>query len=124
MADAIPANSIIIWTGGVCPTGYTRFSGIDGKFIVGDATYNAAAGGSSSHSHADLASHNHSVSMSTASTNTGSQSFGEGNFETVIAANWSHSHNISGTSANGIVSVPSQSTNPSYATVILCQRAA
>jgi hypothetical protein len=47
----VPAGAIILWTGASCPAGYSRISGLDGKFLVSGSTYNPAAGGSPSHSH-------------------------------------------------------------------------
>ncbi len=42
----VPLGAVILWTGASCPTGYTRLSSLDGKFLVSDAGYNPAAGGS------------------------------------------------------------------------------
>jgi len=41
----LPSGTVIIWTGASCPPGYTRFSEIDGKFLVGGSSYNPDAGG-------------------------------------------------------------------------------
>ena len=124
MADALPLNVIAIWTGGACPSGYTRFLALDGRFLTSNTPYNAAAGGSSSHSHADMVSHNHSILFDTASASTGTNGVFDGDDAVPSAsANVIHSHSISGTSANAIVSAPSQSeVQPAYATVVLCQR--
>lgn len=42
----VPAGAVILWTGASCPTGYTRLSALDGRFLVGSSSYNSAAGGS------------------------------------------------------------------------------
>ena len=41
----VPSGAMILWDGAVCPTGYARVSTLDGKFLVGGSTFNAAAGG-------------------------------------------------------------------------------
>jgi len=38
-----------------CPSGWTRVSAWDGKFLRGSATYNAAAGGAATHTHTTAA---------------------------------------------------------------------
>ena len=43
--ESLPSGSIILWDGSGCPTGYTRVSAIDNKFLVSDTTYNASPGG-------------------------------------------------------------------------------
>ena len=111
----------IILADAACPSGYTRVTVVDGKFLVGGATYNAAAGGAASHTHADLATHNHSISFNTAST-TPPEVGQSGGGASSQNSNAAHTHGISGTSTNGTVSVPSQTVDPSYATVILCKR--
>ena len=119
MGDALPIGAIALATA-ACPSGYTRVSALDGRYLVSDATYNAAAGGAASHSHADLVAHTHSISFSTAANSaadSASASTPDG-----WPDNLSHSHTISGTSAGTVVSVPSQTVDPSYATVILCKR--
>ena len=47
----VPSGAIILWSGANCPAGYTRLSALDGKFLVGGASYTAAAGGSNAHTH-------------------------------------------------------------------------
>ena len=47
----VPTGAILLWTGSTCPAGYTRVSAFDGKFLVSDAAYNPAAGGSATHDH-------------------------------------------------------------------------
>ena len=120
MGDALPIGAIALATA-ACPTGYTRVSALDGRYLVSDTTYNAAAGGAASHTHADLATHNHSISFNTAST-TPPEVGQSGGGASSQNSNAAHTHGISGTSTNGTVSVPSQTVDPSYATVILCKR--
>lgn len=72
----VPVGAIILWTGSACPAGYARVTDLDGKFIAGGTSYNAAAGGSDtqtialavanlpSHAH-DLGNHAHVISPHT-----------------------------------------------------------
>ncbi len=72
----VPSGAILMVSSASCPTGYTRLATLDGKFLVGGATFNAAAGGSDTlnlaHSHggstgshaltiAEIPSHTHST---------------------------------------------------------------
>lgn len=120
MGDALPIGAITLATA-ACPSGYTRVSVLDNRYLVSDAIYNAAAGGAASHTHADLATHNHSISFNTAST-TPPEVGQSGGGASTQNSNAAHTHGISGVSTNGTVSVPSQTVDPSYATVILCKR--
>ena len=46
----VPLGTIILWSGSSCPSGWSRFTALDGRFPRGAATY-GATGGSSTHSH-------------------------------------------------------------------------
>lgn len=120
MGDALPLNAIVIATA-ACPTGYTRVVALDNKYLTSDVTYNAAAGGASAHTHGDLASHTHSISLTTATT-TPAGVLRAFSGPAIVFTPLAHAHSVSGTSAGGIVSIPSQTVDPSYATVILCKR--
>lgn len=71
--DRLPSGMIIMFDTN-CPSSWTRLSALDGKFLVGGATYNTAVGGSDSITlaEANLPSHTHSVDPP--STASGSQS--------------------------------------------------
>jgi len=62
-AETLPANVLLICKDS-CPAGYSRVGALDGKFLVGGAAFNAAAGGSNSHAHSagtfTAGSHTHS----------------------------------------------------------------
>lgn len=117
MGDALPIGAITLATA-ACPTGYTRVSALDGRYLVSDATYNAAAGGAASHSHANI-SHTHSMTLTTAADGS---LISNGTDSVSVGQTSSHTHSISGTSTSTAVSVPSQTVDPTYATVILCKR--
>lgn len=76
--EDIPTGAIILWTGSGCPSGYTRVTALDNKFLVSSSSYNSTGGADTlnptgtigsdgAHSHGSV-SHSHSL-------NTGS-SFG------------------------------------------------
>ena len=48
VVDSVLAGTIIIWTGGACPSGYTRMSSLDGQFLRGAVAY-GGTGGSATH---------------------------------------------------------------------------
>ncbi len=65
-------SGLIVLSENECPAGYTRVSSLDGKFLVGGASFNPSAGGSNTHDHggyteyhtlsiAEMPSHNHEV---------------------------------------------------------------
>ena len=121
MGDALPIGAIALATA-ACPTGYTRVSATDGRYLVSNATHNAAAGGSASHSHANLSSHTHSISITTATTDTLGNNAQANSGSGAGARNWVHSHTVSGTNAGAVISISAQTVDPSFATVILCKR--
>ena len=49
-SDLVPAGAIILWTDAACPNGYSRFTGVDNRFLVSAAAYNSAAGGADNRS--------------------------------------------------------------------------
>lgn len=58
--DSVPSGLIAMFDTD-CPSGWTRVSALDGKFLVGGASYNSAAGGNDSITlaEANLPSHTH-----------------------------------------------------------------
>lgn len=58
--DSVPSGLIAMFDTD-CPSGWTRLTALDGKFLVGGGTYNTAAGGSDSVTlaEANLPSHSH-----------------------------------------------------------------
>lgn len=126
-AGLVPQNAIILWTGASCPTGYTRVSELDGKFIVGGATYNAAAGGSERHTHTAGTytgpNHTHTYSGTTGGGSlTGYHSSGPN----PDALPW-HTHSYSGTTDGGgvgaITGISGEAdSRPPFATIIFCRK--
>lgn len=67
----IPSGTMILWDGANCPTGWSRVAALDGKMLVGGASYNTAAGGAdtisptgssgSDGSHSHTSTHTHTL---------------------------------------------------------------
>jgi hypothetical protein len=91
-SSGIPSGMIAMFTGS-CPTGWTRFSALDGKFARGASSY-GATGGSETHSH---------------STNYSTQKYSSGTY-------------YAGAVRSGTLSVYSSSHLPPYLDVIWCQK--
>jgi hypothetical protein len=60
--SALPSGTIIFFAGSSCPTGYSRLTALDGKFLVGGENFNPTAGGNNTHNHGvgSYSSQNHS----------------------------------------------------------------
>jgi hypothetical protein len=125
----VPVGAIILWDGAICPTGWTRVSALDGKFLVGDTSYNAAAGGSNTitptGTNAAEAAHTHVVSRDGWGEGGATPFSGrllttdpEGNNQ--VAANDRTSG--AGTSHNHAFTGDSFDNRPAYATVLLCKK--
>lgn len=128
----IPSGVIIIWTGthaGI-PTGWSRVTGLDGRYVKGTAaaTNPNVTGGNATHTHTASAAHNHTISAHThtitANTMTGGASTGSSNKGSIDI---SHSHTAtSGAVASASVqsvtpNYSSQSNDPPYYEVIFIQ---
>lgn len=120
--EGVPPGAILLWTGTSCPAGYTRFAGLDGKFLVAGSSYNAAAGGSNTHSHSGA-----SVSGTTSNESNNTYLSVEGGYPNDRIAGgdgsapvrrWSHTHTFSGTTG----STGTADSRPEFATVLLCQK--
>ena len=130
----VPAEAIILWSGTSCPEGYSRFSALDGKFLVADSSYNEAAGGSNtkdiSHTHGagSYAGPNHTHgagSYLVTNTNThggGCCGGGVNNGQTYITGTSDSGGTgaVTGTSATG--GSTSIDIRPAFATVLLCKK--
>ena len=125
----VPAGAIILWTGSSCPGGYTRFSAMDGKFLVSGSSYSPAAGGSNTHTHGAGSyagpSHTHDISH----THTVGQTPENGppgyiwpndKYFTTSGPN----PNTSGPGGTGSITGTSAAADsrPEFATVLLCQK--
>lgn len=122
------------------PSGWTRVSGLDGKFLTGGASYNAAAGGSDSialieanlpsHSHgagtlsADSAgAHTHRIVTHNTTGDIGVRSANAiGSWKSnYIESAGAHTHTISGsTGATG--SGTAFDNRPAFATIVICKK--
>ena len=131
----VPSGAIILWSGASCPTGYTRASALDGKFLVGGSTFNAAAGGTDSlnlsHNHGgstgstaltidQIPPHTHGLRGHASAGGPGSNWFP--NLTDPVYTNTEsagggqgHTHTIS----NDLSTVDNR---PAFATVLLCQK--
>lgn len=119
---SLVVNGIIIWSGTSCPEGYSRFTAVDAKFIVGGAAYNAAAGGAATHTHT-VPGHTHAISSPTTSAMPSEPGVAVSPPESPISQATSHTHtSSSGTSGSFSGTTDSQNNPPLYATVLLCQK--
>lgn len=130
----VPSGAVILWTGASCPSGYTRFTALDGKFLVADATYNAAAGGSNtkdiSHQHSagsyTAADHTHGAgSYLITNTNThggGCCGGGVNNGTTPVTGTSGSSGPLAVSGTSGTGGSASLDIRPAFATLLLCQK--
>jgi hypothetical protein len=118
-----------------CPTGWTRVSALDGKFLAGGASYSATAGGSDSItlSVSQLPSHTHTGTTGsdgvhahtfTAGDHGGSYSSslshgGNTSNNTTIPSDGAHTHAFT---TDGTGSGASIDTRPAYATIVICKK--
>lgn len=115
----IPPGAIILWEGASCPTGYTRLSSYDGKFLVA-SNASGATGGSNNHSHAASGytdtdgAHRHGMAQISMS----NRMFGNDNDDDTFQPSESgsaHAHHFSATT-NTIDS------RPEFKTILLCKK--
>jgi hypothetical protein len=120
-----------------CPTGWTRVSALDGKFLAGGASYSATAGGSDSItlSVSQLPSHTHTGTTGSDGAHTHNMSTGtsngsyynnvtyssvaqyQGTMEWSSAGAHTHTFTTAGTGSGASID-----NRPAYATVILCKK--
>ena len=120
VTNVVTAGLVILIDGAACPTGYTRLTALDNRFLQANATYNAAAGGASTHqhpSHSHGAGHNASIGTSSELIAQGGQGTGSG-----TTAN-PHDHGSTSVSlgSSGIIADAADNT-PGYATILICQK--
>lgn len=123
----VPIGGIILWTGASCPAGYVRFAGVDGKFVVAGATFNAAAGGANTHDHggttgshtltvSEIPAHSHGIRGHYNGGGEGPNWFpntSDGVYTNTESAggNQGHSHTMA-----------SADSRPEFATMLFCQK--
>ena len=90
--DSVPSGLIAMFDTD-CPSGWTRVTALDGKFLVASSTYNASAGGSDSITlaEANLPSHTHGVGT-LAAANESAHTHGDGSLG--ADSGGSHGHSI------------------------------
>ena len=126
-ANGVPAGAVILWTGASCPAGYTRLSTLDGKFLVGGTSYNAAAGGSNTHDHggqtgshvltiAEIPAHTHGLK---GHANAGGE--GPNWFPNTSDSVYTNTESTGG-GAGHTHPISSADNRPEFATVLLCQK--
>ena len=96
--DRFPSGIITMFDTN-CPSGWTRLTALDGKFLTGGATYNTAVGGSDSITlaEANLPSHTHGVGT-LAAANESAHTHGDGSLATNNTG--AHTHSVSGTASS------------------------
>jgi len=99
------SGNVIMFADAACPTGWTRATTLDGKFLYGSATY-GTTGGSNSHSHTDATATSSSISTTNIA---GSTTAGTSGTTTT------HTHTNLKASVNNNASV-----QPPYKDAILC----
>lgn len=125
----VPSGAIILWTSASCPVGYTRLSALDGKFLVGGASYVSVAGGSNTHSHGggtyEAPSHTHTLTDVPSSigwnASNGTSTPGNPSDAAKMGQVNEMTANPGGTGA--ITGASALADNrPAFATVLLCQK--
>lgn len=125
----IPSGAIILWDGAACPTGYTRLSAYDNRFLVGAAAAQVA-GGSNTHDHGgatgshaltvgEMPSHQHNMHFTGADGNvhgsfmSGSNAGGynENQLTEATGGGGGHTHPI-----------PPADSRPAFLTILLCKK--
>jgi len=121
----VPSGAIILWTGSGCPEGYTRLSALDGRFLAGGSTYNAAAGGSTTHNHdaGSYAAAGHTHSGTTGPIASGMQPDGGSGDRQYSLPSHTHNETINASGPSAISGTSSTADHrPPFATLLLCQK--
>jgi len=134
LASAVAPSGMIAMFDTNCPTGWTRVTGLDGKFLVGGASYSAAAGGSDSVtlSVAQLPGHTHTGTTASAGLHSHTYDHAEGgcagasycignttlsSYRTSVEG--AHTHTFTTDSTGSGLAVDNR---PSYATIVICKK--
>ncbi len=132
LPHSVPSGTILMFDTD-CPTGYTRISALDGKFLVGGATYSAAVGGADSitletanipaHTHTGTTSSNgaHTHTVNSAGTDYGSGGLADGNILSTYTTSSAGSHTHTFTTSS-VGSGTAFDNRPAYATIVLCKK--
>jgi len=136
VTSAIPSGAIILWVSGSCPTGYTRLTTLDGKFLASGATFNANAGGQDSVTvgTSTAGSHSHSISGTTSNESDGRYLIanaggpadricgGDGTCPTTRVPHTHSAGSLAAATAGDHSHSVSFDNRPAFATVLLCQK--
>ncbi|PIQ83298.1 MAG: hypothetical protein COV75_08250 [Candidatus Omnitrophica bacterium CG11_big_fil_rev_8_21_14_0_20_63_9] len=124
----VPTGAIILWEGASCPTGYTRLSSYDDKFLLASGTA-GTSGGSNTHNHSgstgshslsinEIPSHSHSINRTN---NNG----GAGSLNGCVGAQ-NFTDSISTASAGGGAghshTIGSADNRPAFKTILMCKK--
>jgi len=112
---AVAANIICAWTGAHAslPTGWSRETDLDGKYVIGATGDGGGTGGSTTHEHTSVA-HTHTITISNSSSNS-SYPLGRNRIAKTV-----HTHGLGGTltSNSATVIIQAASNDPEYVEVI------
>lgn len=118
--NTVTVGVVILWTGTSCPTGFTRVTALDNRFLQANTTYNAAAGGASTHQHP---SHSHSTIHNVSITTSSAANPVAAHGTTPNAEPASHNHSTTTVSfTSAAVQVDVADNQPAFATLLLCQK--
>ncbi len=125
--NGIPSGLIALFQTDFCVEGWTRVAELDGKFLVGGDSYNAAAGGSNSHSHeaGSLSAPDHAHNVRANEAIWGSTAATLGKLTTGQDGGVSATNAVSTTGSGELAltgSSASTDSRPEFAIVILCQK--
>lgn len=124
----VPVGGIIIYDGDSCPTGFTQFSTLNGKFLVGAAARSYAAGGANTkdlrhvHEAGTLAASVPYTGWSTANGTAGGSTLSCGKAETEVLTTANKSATVSGSTGQSTTDLSAVDIRPEYAEVLLCKR--
>lgn len=127
----VPTGAIILWTGASCPTGYSRVTTMDDRFLVSGSAHNAVAGGSNTHDHggntgnhtltvSEIPSHSHTSTFRNANGWAGSTNFVQPSNDAASAG--THTSDVNGGGQGHSHTVNPANNKPEFATVLLCQK--
>jgi len=112
----VPTGAIAIFDTS-CPSGWTRVSAFDGKFLRGASSY-GGTGGADTHTHT-VASHTHTSPNHAHSLSTGAVASGTGAYGVTSSTTAS---DASGTTGAASPATNAGSSLPSYIEVVFCKR--
>jgi len=120
----VPTSGIIIYDGDSCPTGYTQFATLDGKFLVGSATRNYAGGGANTkdlrHVHTQTA-----PTLTTTIIDGGNEEASAGGGSGLLGNLGEHEHSVAVSAVNtgqATTDLSAVDIRPVWSGVVLCKK--